>query len=235
MISELFKFPSTPHLAWFGSEPVRGDKVMTSREATHFLSRPIVVEEKLDGANLGISLNIAGQLQFQNRGNWLEGKLDGQWARLRSWADAHEARLRSALPAGSVLFGEWCYAKHSIQYDWLPDWFLVFDIFDSAERKFWSTTRRDKLAASAGLSTAPRIALGEFCMAEIQALLDGKSAFYDGPREGIYLRSESDRWLISRAKVVRPGFTQAITEHWTRNTPVANRVLTSVAPCISNY
>ena len=29
-----------------------------------------------------------------------------------------------------ILFGEWCYAQHSIFYDRLPDWFLGFDIYD---------------------------------------------------------------------------------------------------------
>lgn len=31
---------------------------------------------------------------------------------------------------------------------------LIFDVYDRAQRRFWSTRRRDELAASAGLATA---------------------------------------------------------------------------------
>jgi len=34
-----------------------------------------------------------------------------------------------------ILYGEWCYAKHSIHYTMLPDYFIAFDIFlKSAQR-----------------------------------------------------------------------------------------------------
>jgi hypothetical protein len=108
MSDVLHKFPSTPHLLWLGKNPVRDDKVMTREEAVEFLSHPIVVEEKVDGANLGISVGTDGGLRFQNRGNWLAGKLTGQWERLRGWAARHETEIREVLPSSHVLFGEWC-------------------------------------------------------------------------------------------------------------------------------
>ncbi len=61
MISSTFyRFPHTPHLAWLGSGPVRDDKVFTPQEANDFLSDGVSVEEKIDGANIGFSLDASG-------------------------------------------------------------------------------------------------------------------------------------------------------------------------------
>lgn len=212
----LHKFPTTPHLAWLGRESIRDDKVFSPAEVRSFLSCAVAVEEKVDGANLGLSFKQGGQMCFQNRGNWLEGKLAGQWERLRSWALEHEAELHNVLPADHVLFGEWCYARHSVDYGRLPDWFLVFDVYDPVLGKFWSTDRRNSLAAAANLSVVPAVAHGTFKLSELKAMLDDRSELGIDRREGLYLRREDDMWLVSRAKLVRPGFTQAISEHWSR-------------------
>lgn len=226
----LHKFPSTPHLAWLGGSGVRDDKVLTPSEVAAFLSGPVIVEEKVDGANLGISLDRAGQMHFQNRGNWLDGKLTGQWERLRGWAAEHEARIVDVLPKDQILFGEWCYAMHSIRYDRLPDWFLVFDVFNRKDRRFWSAARRDALAAAARLATVPKVSSGVFTQTELLAMLDGPSALGGGPREGLYLRREEGKWLLDRAKIVRPDFTQAISKHWSRKSLVLNAIRLTPVP-----
>jgi hypothetical protein len=224
MPDAIHKFPSTPHLFRLGQADVRDDKVLTPDEARSFLSGPVVVEEKVDGANLGLSFDSDGTLRFQNRGNWLEGKFTGQWERLRGWASKCEPQLREILPVHHVLFGEWCFATHSIHYDQLPDWFLVFDVFDATVEKFWNTTRRNSLAAAAKLSVVPKVAQGVFKREEIEDMLDGRSDFSDGVREGLYFRRENEKWLLKRAKLVRPGFTQAISEHWSRQVITPNKI-----------
>jgi ATP-dependent RNA circularization protein (DNA/RNA ligase family) len=224
MSDVLHKFPSTPHLVWLGQDPVRDDKVMGQDEVVEFLSHPIIVEEKVDGANLGISVGSDGRLRFQNRGNWLTGTLTGQWERLRGWAARHEIEIQKVLPTGHVLFGEWCYAQHSIHYGGLADLFLVFDVYDDLARKFWSASRRDALAKKARLATVPRIAAGIFRAGDLLRLLDDTSAYGDARREGIYLRREKGDWLVERAKIVAPEFTQAIAEHWTRGPMIVNEV-----------
>jgi ATP-dependent RNA circularization protein (DNA/RNA ligase family) len=214
MTTRLHKFPSTPHLAWLGTGPVRGDKVFTSPELSSFLDQPLIVEEKLDGANLGISLAVDGELRFQNRGNWLEGKLSNQWERLRHWGANHLAALQAFLPPNHILFGEWCYARHSVTYNRLPDWFIAFDVVDCGQQRFWSTIRRDRLLAELGLAVVPQIATGRFTLAELAERLKAPGAFSSEPREGLYLRLEGPDWLTDRAKLVRSSFTQQITEHW---------------------
>lgn len=65
----MHKFPRTPHLANLGSSSVRDDKVFTDRERANFLEHEVTLEEKIDGANLGISFDEEGNVVLQNRGN----------------------------------------------------------------------------------------------------------------------------------------------------------------------
>ena len=65
---DFFRFPHTPHLAWLGAGSPRDDKVLSAAQAQALLAGEVVVEEKLDGANLGFSLATDGELRAQNRG-----------------------------------------------------------------------------------------------------------------------------------------------------------------------
>lgn len=188
-------------------------------------SGDLVIEEKVDGANLGLSFNSNGHLRAQNRGNFLEGRLSGQWEGLRGWLAEHEVSLKKQLPTEAVLYGEWCYARHSTAYTRLPDWFLGFDVLDAKNDLFWSTRRRDALLAATGLHAIHSVARGRFTQQELKAMLAEPSAYCDAPLEGLYLRLEDDRWLLQRAKLVRPEFVQVIGEHWSRGSMHTNTVI----------
>lgn len=43
------------------------------------------------------------------------------------------------------MFGEWLWCKHSVGYDALPDFFVVFDILDKATNKFVTYDQLGKL------------------------------------------------------------------------------------------
>jgi hypothetical protein len=73
MTADFFRFPHTPHLAWLGEGSPRDDKVLFASEVTALLAGNVVVEEKLDGANVGLSLTPDGGLRAQNRGQYLDG------------------------------------------------------------------------------------------------------------------------------------------------------------------
>ena len=62
---DFFRFPHTPHIAWLASGTPRDDKVLTPEEAQAMLQHPVVVEEKLDGANMGISFSSEAVLHVQ--------------------------------------------------------------------------------------------------------------------------------------------------------------------------
>lgn len=222
---EFFRFPHTPHLAWLGSGSPRDDKVLSPPEASALLSGSVRVEEKLDGANLGISLGPDGALCAQNRGQYLTEPYGGQFSRLGSWLGAHAWRLQEGMTPNLMLFGEWCAARHSLDYANLPDWFLLFDVYDRNLHKFWSGARRNALADALGLAVVPTLYDGKAQLRQLTTLLNAeRSRFRDGPLEGLVIRQESGDWCQSRAKLVRAEFTQVISEHWRSRAIEWNRV-----------
>jgi len=226
MDADFFRFPHTPHLAWLGEAAPRDDKVLSSAEARDLLADSVVVEEKLDGANLGFSLASDGGLLAQNRGQYLIEPHAGQFARLPAWLALHGEALRSVLAPNIIVFGEWCAARHSLDYVALPDWFLLFDVYDRVAGRFWCSARRDVLAVSGGLATVPQVGRGLYTVAVLKELVATCASHYrQGPLEGVVVRRESAQWCEARAKLVRADFTQAIETHWRKRAIEWNRVI----------
>lgn len=216
-MTDFFRFPTTPHLAWLAKDGMpRDDKVLSPAEVQVLLSGDVVVEEKLDGANVGFSLGPDGYLRAQNRGQYLEEPYTGQFTRLTAWLGQHSEGLLTVLQPNLILFGEWCAARHSLNYDRLPDWFLLFDVYDRCSERFWCTSRRNALAAEAGLSTVPLVSIGQETLTTlVQLVMDTPSRYRAGlSLEGVVVRRESGDWCEARVKLVRPDFVQNIDTHW---------------------
>lgn len=225
MSDRFFRFPHTPHLAWLGSGKPRDDKVYAPDEMKNFLSSEVLIEEKVDGANLGISFDSEGNLKLQNRGAYLEFPRPAQFAKVDSWLESRIDRLFDLLGDRLIVFGEWCAAKHSLDYTNLKDWFLGFDVYDRQADQFWSSARRDTLFREAGIIPVQPIVRGCFVFDELIDLLHKrKSAYRNGQIEGLYLRREDQEFLLSRAKLVHPDFTQQIGVHWRRQLPCKNSI-----------
>lgn len=224
-MTEFFRFPHTPHIAWLAPGQPRDDKVLAPDEVAEFLSQELVIEEKLDGANMGISFSAEAVLHVQNRGQYLNRPYGGQFSRLEEWLASREDDLFDALGSHLMLFGEWCAAQHSLDYATLPDWFMAFDVYDRREQRFWSTRRRDELAQRLGIKLVPRVSKGQVKLPELIDWVKEKTSHYrDGHLEGVVMRYEDDDWLLQRAKLVRPDFVQAIEEHWRSRALQWNRI-----------
>lgn len=233
-MSNFFRFPHTPHISWLGEGSPRDDKVLSCEEVDALLGTTVVVEEKLDGANLGFSVSPDGDLRAQNRGVYLEPPYLGQFSRLEHWLGIHQNRLFDALDEHLILFGEWCAARHSLDYSSLPDWWLLFDVYDLQNQRFWSTERRNALSQTIGVATVPCLFKSKTTVAELKALVaTQESRFRDGPLEGVVVRQQDDFWLQARGKLVQADFTQAIDTHWRSRRIEWNRV--SMAEQGSDY
>ena len=213
--SDFFKFPSTPHLALLGDVKVRSDKVMSQSERDEFLRHKLVIEEKVDGANLGISFDSDANIRTQNRGDYLRLPYSGQWISLADWLSPRTDVFFKHLTDRYILFGEWCYALHSIVYDRLSDWFLGFDVYDKQVGRFLTISRRDQIFRKIQIAHVPIIAQGYFALMDIKHLLS-QSKLGNQPAEGAYIRYERGDWLAQRAKLVRPAFIQEADQHWLR-------------------
>ena len=228
-MTKFFRFPHIPHIEWLAEGQPRDDKVLSPAEVTEFLKGDVVIEEKLDGANLGICIGPDGALRAQNRGQYLLPPFTGQFARLDDWLAAHQDRLFDALSESLIVFGEWCAARHSLDYDRLPDWWLMFDVYDREAKQFWSTRRRNQFAGAARVAEVPCLHRGQISLAQLRSRVTSEaSSFRDGPVEGLVVRREGSECLQQRAKLVRPDFTQAISPHW-RHRPLSWNRLSTVA------
>ena len=65
------KYPRTPHIQ--GSRLQAGDEDLEAIPFEEIQGKHLVVEEKFDGANAGISVGPDGQLRLQSRGHYLTG------------------------------------------------------------------------------------------------------------------------------------------------------------------
>ena len=74
----ILKYPRTPHLE--GSRLQPGDEGHEHVRLATQRDRHAVVEEKLDGANVGISFTEGGELLLQSRGHYLGGGRE-RWQR----------------------------------------------------------------------------------------------------------------------------------------------------------
>ena len=78
-----YKFPSTPYIFLDNSIQKKEKNYLTDSELEDFLSKSITIEEKIDGANLGISFDCNGNILLQNRGEFLKEPFYGQWKPLK--------------------------------------------------------------------------------------------------------------------------------------------------------
>jgi len=234
---EVPKFPRTKHLFDFGSA-TRDDLLLPPNERHAFCdpNHIVTVEEKLDGANLGIWVDEDWQLVTKNRSHLVCGESAPQFSGLPLWLETHRAVLYEVLGQRYALFGEWMYAKHSIQYSSLPGVLVAFDVFDRVTDNFLSVASRDQIIKKTGIPIIATVHRGCFQLDTIQEdlcnLVETKrSSYYDGKMEGIVLRSDerpregksdAPTFLKTRSKIVRAAFSQEIGEHWTRTTMVRN-------------
>ncbi|WP_282608801.1 RNA ligase family protein [Pelagibius sp. Alg239-R121] len=224
-MTDFFRFPHTGHLTWLGQDMPRDDKLLAPGEVDALFADEVVVEEKLDGANIGISLDDAGELRVQNRGQYLQAPYKGQFSRLNAWLAQHQYALHEFLDSDTILFGEWCAAVHSIEYSILPDWFLLFDLYDRPSGRFASQSRRNQLATEVGLTVVPELLRGIFELRELLDQLEVRQSQYsDALAEGFVVRCDAGDWCQARGKIVRADFTQSIETHWSQNRLRWNRV-----------
>lgn len=244
----LQKYPRTPHLQGSRSQP--GDEDLEDVPLSVLEGLPVVVEEKIDGANAGLSFDEDGELWLQSRGHYLTGgEREKHFQLFKTWAQCHRPWLWEVLGSRYLVYGEWCYAKHTCFYDALPHYFLEFDVFDRASGLFLSTSRRRALWEGRPVVSVPVLYEGPF-----QGLPSLGPALYrtgdwllrldeqarklglsvervraetdlDPRAEGWYVKTEEDGRVTGRYKFVRASFLTAVLDsgtHWLQRPLVPN-------------
>jgi len=208
-------FPRIPRL-WGGGE-IGDDRVATPDVVSGLLREPVVVEEKLDGMNVCVWLDEAGWPVVAGRSGKTEGDRGGQLGRVKAWLGERVEGIQRVLGPGGALYGEWLGRVHSVEYDALPDWLVVLDLW-SPERGFEVVAERDRRCLEAGLETPPVLFCGRLGSLEMLERLHGVSRFGSGAAEGLVVRREAGGRLVERAKWIAPGFTQKSDGDWRGDT-----------------
>lgn len=227
------KYPRTPHL--FGSKGTDDDKHLGEAESLRFVADDsLIVEEKIDGTNVGIHFSDAGEMVLQCRGHLITEGMHPQYDLFKQWAAVKRNVLEEKLQNRFLLFGEWVYARHSIHYRKLTHYFFEFDIYDKEEASFLGLERRLPLLEQMAIETVPVVHRGKVSRDRLNDLI-GPSQFdsrFDNPltgqpdnrMEGVYLRTEAAGVVTGRAKFVRPEFVEKIKQstHWQQQSMVPN-------------
>ena len=213
-MTPILKYPRTPHITGSRIQPGDEDLNAVARETLKGL--PVVVEEKLDGSNSGVSFDEDGSLILQSRGHILMGgPRERQFNLLKSWANHHINALRRILGHRYVMYGEWVYARHTIAYDRLPHFFLEFDVWDRERAEFLSTDRRTTLFAGTPVVSVPVLAVG--VVENLDQYVRTSHCSSSETMEGLYLKQEEAGRVVGRYKFVRAGFLQTVAgseDHW---------------------
>jgi hypothetical protein len=228
-------YPRTPHLD--GSQGTDDDKHLGRKASETFIKdSSLIVEEKLDGTNVGIHFTSRGRMVLQCRGHEISEGMHPQYDLFKQWTSVKRPVLEAMLADRFILYGEWLYAKHSVHYHKLPHYFFEFDIYDKDKALFLDLATRLRMLEGTGFQTVPVIHRGEVRREDLPALI-GASAFdssFENPvtgktdslMEGIYLRTEAKGFVTGRAKLVRPEFVEKVrqSEHWQSQAMVPNQL-----------
>lgn len=207
------KYNRTQH---FPFSPGKGNDDKVSKSVDSLLRRPIVLSEKLDGSNCSL-------------------EADGVFARTHAHAPSHpsfdilkqlHANIKHLIDG--QYFGENVYARHSISYDALPGYFLLFAIRYDDLWASWSHVceRANELE----IPTVPVLWQGEIGSAkELETLITELAAMPSdcgGEREGIVVRVEEqfnnkdfDECVM---KFVRANHVNTPNEHWAHKEIIKN-------------
>jgi hypothetical protein len=230
---DFIKYPRTPHL--FGSKGTDDDKHLGEAESNRFIADgSLIVEEKLDGTNVGLHFSDEGELVLQCRGHLITEGMHPQYDLFKQWVAVKRDVLEQRLENRYILFGEWLYARHTVAYRQLSHYIYEIDIYDKQQQAFLDLEQRLTLLAGLGISTVPVIHTGSLQREKLERLI-GPSQFdshFDNPltgrpdnlMEGLYLRTEANGVVTGRAKFVRPEFVEKIKQstHWQHQMMVPN-------------
>jgi atypical dual specificity phosphatase len=220
----IIKFPRTKHMHNLGAA-TRDDLILDKDHIKELLNTQVYIEEKIDGANMGISIKDY-TIVVQNRSHYVTSDYHQQFKPLSNWIKNHTADLWHILEDESkILYGEWVCAKHSIHYTSLPDYFIAFDLYDKNEKRFYSRERFEKILEGTSICIVPLITKGVFSnVKQILDLVKTQSSYYNGQIEGLYIRRCNSKWLEYRTKIVRNDFIGG-NEHWTKGIITLNTIM----------
>ena len=218
------KYNRTFHIPW-SPGGTNDDK---RAKMAGFYGLDIVITEKMDGSNTSL-------------------ETDGCFARTHSGPPNHpsfdalkamHATIKYKIPHGLQLFGEWCYARHSIEYNELPGYFMLFNVRDlnrvhgDTPNPMWLAWEEVEMwAEEIGVPTVPVLFKGKVWgdreLEELTNSFMNQPSACGGIREGVVIRLADE--FVERSfdycvlKCVRANHVQT-SEHWKDQEIIKNKL-----------
>ncbi len=136
------KYPRSFHLPW---SPGGTSDDRRLADVSALVGAEVVITEKCDGSNL----------TYTRRHVFSRSHAGPPGHPSFDLAKATHARIAHLLSEGLSLFCEYCYAVHSIEYQALPDYSLVFGARDDETGTWWEWDMVAAQARDVGLPTVP--------------------------------------------------------------------------------
>ena len=201
LFDDYLKYPKSMHVPW--SNTSDDDKFIESMAVLE--NEEVVVTEKMDGENSTI----------YSDGYYHARSLDGRGGEDRGIVASIAARVERDLPRGWHICMENIYAQHSIAYSHLPEYCMVFSIWDENNNALsWDETIEwcDLL----GLITVPVLYRGKYDKELIHSLFTPTKENGD-QMEGYVIRVTRafhlSEFSACLAKFVRKNHVQT-SKHW---------------------
>lgn len=189
------KYPRTYHLPW--SEGLTKDDRIHP-DVGFFSGKEVVVTEKMDGENTSIYSNYLHARSIDAQSHWTQ-----------SYVRQLQGQIGFNIPDGWRICGENLFAKHSIGYGNLADFFLMFSIWnDINECLSWQDTI--EWADLLGLKTVPLIYRGIYDENVIRSCFKQDS---EGYVVRIADKFNYGQFRFSVGKFVRKNHVQT-SNHW---------------------
>lgn len=219
------KFPKICHFPWSDgiirkysavAGKLGGDRVFSNEDVkTFFEGQEVVVTEKVDGENTTMYRDYVHARSLDSRNHVS-----------RNWMRNRHASMSYNIPEDWRISGENVFAKHSISYENLPSYFLVFCIYDERNMCLsWDETV--DWCKLLDLEAAPVLWRGIYNEKTVRSLFTGQSVFTGSQQEGYVVRlAASIPWSKHKqsfAKYVRK--SHVTTSHnWMNEVVIKNKL-----------
>jgi hypothetical protein len=191
---------------------VKGKHFLSKDEMRALLGGEVTLLEKLDGANTGI-IPTRDWFRLQKRGSLVDASEHHQFNFFKAWSEQNYEKLID-IPKHYRVYGELMRCVHTVNYNKLPDWFVVFGIFDTKLMQYLSWNNVIALCDGWGLSTVPTIANGVHVeKMDLFNLIPDVSGYGDEAAEGLVVWNYRRQM---RGKLVREEFVKHMDNsgHW---------------------
>lgn len=206
-------YPRIPHLDKSISNMTHDDIQLESS-----IQFPITawVQEKVDGANMGVSWTSGPVLRNRNHilnKGYIEKETPAkiQFRPAWNWLHDHGKEIREVsneCMSPVTLYGEWMFAKHSLEYNKLPDLFMVYDIYSLEDRKFLAPDVVERLLSKTTIKYIKPHKVTFNNINEIVEYSERVSDYRNGIREGIVIKISDNKFVTQSFKVVNRHFTR---------------------------